>query len=195
MQGDSCVAVTAMKKSHAFRMSYVFAVIEPGTRRLAHINGTANPTADWTAKRLREVVWNGGHRYLIHDRDQIFAKQLDDSIRATGRRSIAITFVLPVPKANAICERVVRTARHECLDWLIPMSRRICGRFSSVGWTHYNCGRPHGCWDGVPDPPEKHEGHPKADTATAAADTLVLVKSIPGGLHHEHSLAATPTGP
>ena len=51
-------------------MLYVFVVIERGTRRRAHINVTANPTADWTLQQLREVVVNGGgHRYLIHDRD------------------------------------------------------------------------------------------------------------------------------
>ena len=77
---DFFVAVTA-----TFRMLYVFVVIEHGTRRLAHINVTTNPTADWTLQQLREVVGNGGgHRYLIHDRDRIFAKHLDDSIRALG---------------------------------------------------------------------------------------------------------------
>ena len=84
---DFFVAVTA-----TFRMLYVFVVIEHGTRRLAHINVTANPNADWTLQQLREVVGNrGGHRYLIHDRDRIFAKHLDDSIKALGSRSIAIT--------------------------------------------------------------------------------------------------------
>ena len=66
-------------------MLYVFIVIEHGTRRLAHINVTTHPTADWTAQQLREVVGSGGgRRYLIHDRDGIFAKRLDDSIRALG---------------------------------------------------------------------------------------------------------------
>src|SRR5437867_9310549 len=77
---DFFIAVTA-----TFRMLYVFVVIEHGTRRLAHINVTANPTADRTLQQLREVVGNGGgHRYLIHDRDRIFAKHLDESISALG---------------------------------------------------------------------------------------------------------------
>ena len=37
-------------------MLYVFVVIEHGTRRLKHVNVTANPTADWTLQQLREVV-------------------------------------------------------------------------------------------------------------------------------------------
>ena len=113
---DFFIAVTA-----TFRMLYVFVVIEHSTRRLAHINVTANPTADWTLQQLREVVGNGGgHRYLIHDRDQIFAKDLDDSIRALGVQ--VLRSPIASPKANAICERVIGTARRECLDWLIPMS-------------------------------------------------------------------------
>ena len=46
---------------------------------------TANPSADWTLQQLREVVGDGGgYRYLIHDRDRIFARRLNDSIRALG---------------------------------------------------------------------------------------------------------------
>ena len=105
---DFFVAVTS-----AFRVLYVFVVIEHGTRRLAHVNVTSNPSAAWTLQQMREVV--GGedlHRYLIHDRDRIFAKYLDDSIRALGidvlRSSVAS------PKANSICERVIGTIRREC---------------------------------------------------------------------------------
>jgi len=45
---DFFVAVTA-----GFRMLYVFVVIEHGTRRLAHVNVTAHPSADWTLQQLR----------------------------------------------------------------------------------------------------------------------------------------------
>jgi putative transposase len=54
-------------------------VAHRGTRRLAHLNVTAHPSADWTLQQLRGVVGEEGeHRYLIHDRDKIFAKHLDD---------------------------------------------------------------------------------------------------------------------
>ena len=70
---DFFVSVTA-----TFRMLYVFVVIEHGTRRLAHLNVTAHPSADWTLQQLREVVGDtDNHKYLIHDRDAIFAKHLD----------------------------------------------------------------------------------------------------------------------
>ena len=52
---DFFVAVTA-----TFRMLYVFVVIEHGTRRLAHLNVTANPTAGWTLQQLRRVFSEAG---------------------------------------------------------------------------------------------------------------------------------------
>jgi len=109
---DFFVAVTA-----TFRMLYVFVVIEHGTRRLAHMNVTAHPCADWTLQQLRAVVGEeGAHQYLIHDQDKIFAKHLDDSIRALGLE--ALRSPLASPKANSICERVIGTIRRECLDWM-----------------------------------------------------------------------------
>lgn len=49
------VAVTV-----TFRMLYVFVVIEHGTRRLAHLNVTAYPGAEWTLQQLREErCWRG----------------------------------------------------------------------------------------------------------------------------------------
>ena len=185
---DFFVAVTA-----TFRMLYVFVVIEHSTRRLAHINVTANPNADWTLQQLREVVGNGGgHRYLIHDRDRIFAKHLDDSIRALGIE--VLRSPVASPKANAICERVIGTARRECLDWLIPVSDAHLRAILRCWVTHYNGGRPHSALGpGVPDPPEKHETIPTPEPGhRLATGALVLAKSILGGLHHEYSLAAAP---
>ena len=44
----------------------MFVVIEQGTRRLAHVNVTPSPTADWTLQQLREVVGDEGkYRHLI----------------------------------------------------------------------------------------------------------------------------------
>ncbi len=113
---DFAVVVTAI-----FRLLYVFNVIEHGSRRLVHCNVTAHPTAAWTLQQLREVI--GGdrpYRYLLHDRDRIFAEHLDESIHSLG---VQILKSPPrCPQANAICERLIGTIRQECLDWLIPHS-------------------------------------------------------------------------
>jgi len=107
---DFFVTVTA-----TFRMLYVFVVIEHGTRRLAHLNVTAHPTADWTLQQLREVVGDTDNAaFLIHDRDAIFSKRLDASVEALGMTVLRSPFASPT--ANAICERLIGTARMPGLD-------------------------------------------------------------------------------
>ena len=181
---DFFVAVTA-----TFRMLYVFVVIEHGTRRLRHVNVTANPTADWTLQQLREVAGEEGeHRYLIHDRDRIFSRHLDDSIEALGLK--VLRSPLASPKANSICERVIGTIRRECLDWMIPLSEGHLKAILRCWVTHYNQGRPHSALGpGVPGPPREVAKVPKSESRHhLAAGVLVRVQSVLGGLHHEYSL-------
>ena len=186
---DFFVAVTA-----TFRMLYVFVVIEHGTRRLASLNVTAHPSAEWTLGQLREIVGEeGGHRYFIHDRDKIFAKHLDESIRALGMDILRSP--VSSPKANAICERVIGTIRRECPDWMIPLSETHLRSILKSWVEHYNRGRPHSSLGpGVPDPPRGAAVIPKSEPRhRLAPGALVLAKSVLGGLHHEYWLAPTPT--
>ena len=174
-------------------MLYVFVVIEHGTRRLAHVNVTSHPSAPWTLQQLREVVGDSdNYTYLIHDRDAIFAKHLDSSIRALGIDVLRSPFASP--KANAICERVIGTIRRECLDWMIPMSEAHLRSILREWVTHYNGGRPHSALGpGVPDPPQRSAQVPKAESRhRLAAGALVLARSVLGGLHHEYSIGAKP---
>jgi len=185
---DFFVAVTA-----TFRMLYVFVVIEHGTRRLAHVNVTANPSADWTLRQLRAVVGEErAHQYLIHDRDKIFAKHLDDSISALGLE--VLRSPVASPKANSICERVIGTIRRECLDWLIPVSEAHLRSILKSWVEHYNRGRPHSMLGPeVPDPPRGVAAIPKSESRhRLAADALVLANAVLGGLHHEYLLVAAP---
>jgi putative transposase len=77
---DFFVAVTA-----TFRLLYVFVVIHHSSRRLVHFNVTEHPTSAWTLQQLREAVgYEESYRYLIHDRDSISAKSLDESIARLG---------------------------------------------------------------------------------------------------------------
>jgi hypothetical protein len=86
---DFFITVTA-----TFRQLYVFVMIEHCSRRLIHCNVTAHPTAAWTLQQLREAVGYGDrYRFLIHDRDSIFANHLDESIRRLGIMvSLALTY-------------------------------------------------------------------------------------------------------
>ena len=185
---DFFVAVTA-----TFRMLYVFVVIEHGTRRLAHVNVTTHPNAAWTLQQLRAVIADAeDHKYLIHDRDSIFARHLDDSIRALGLAVLRSPF--SSPKANAICERVIGTIRRECLDWMIPMSEAHLRSILREWVAHYNGGRPHSALGpGVPGPPAGSARTSKAEPRCQwTPGALVRAKSVLGGLHHEYSLSGTP---
>jgi len=129
---DFFVAVTA-----TFRSLYVFVLIHHGSRRLLHFNVTAHPTAAWTLQQLREAIgFEDGYRYLIHDRDSIFARNLDESLKSFGLK--VLKSPPDSPMANAICERAIGTIRRECLDCLIPLSESHL-RSILEGWvSHYN---------------------------------------------------------
>jgi putative transposase len=157
------------------------------------VNVTTRPSAAWTLQQLPEVILDAeDHKYLIHDRDSIFARHLDDSIRALGLE--VLRSPLSSPKANAICERVIGTIRRECLDWMIPMSETHLRAILREWVAHYNSGRPHSAvGPGVPGPPAGSARAPKSECRRSwTPGALVRAKSVLGGLHHEHSVRATP---
>ena len=180
---DFCVTITA-----TFRMLYVFVVIEHEGRRLLHVNVTSHPTAEWTMQQFREAIpADHPYRILIHDRDSIFSKEVDQRVRHMGLHVIETPVRTPV--ANAICERVLGTMRRECLDFVIPLNKRHLYGILKEWVTHYNEGQPHmSLGPGMPLPPislpSPLQGHqhqlPKAHRVEG--------RSILGGLHHEYEL-------
>jgi putative transposase len=180
---DFFVTVTA-----TFRLLYVFVVIHHSSRRLVHFNVIEHPTSAWTLQQLREAVgYEECYRYLIHDRDNIFAKSLDESIVKLGMTVVKSPF--QSPKANAICERVIGTIRSECLDWMIPLSQSHLRAILKEWVAHYNQARPHmALGPGAPDPPSDLCLPQTRQSRQRAAERLVVHgKSVLGGLHHEYS--------
>ncbi len=181
---DFFVAVTA-----TFRLLYVFVVIEHCSRRLIHCNVTAHPSAAWTLQQLREATGlQDQYKYLLHDRDSIFANHLDESIARLGVK--VLKSPPHSPMANAICERVIGTVRRECLDWLIPLSASHLRSILKSWVPHYNTGRPHmALGPGVPDPPLTSLDHPHLNSRHRRGESYaVLANPILGGLHHEYFL-------
>src|SRR2546425_63407 len=73
--------------SATFRLVYVFVIMEIGTRRILHFNTTCHPTAEWTLQQFREcVTGEEPYKFIIHDRDSIYSKELDSSLRSLGLR-------------------------------------------------------------------------------------------------------------
>jgi len=85
---------------------------------------TAHPTADWTMQQFREAIPSDhGYQFLIHDRDSIFSRQLDQQLKSDFDLKVLRTPVR-APTANPYCERLVGTVRRECLDFMIPLNDR-----------------------------------------------------------------------
>jgi transposase InsO family protein len=180
---DFCVAVTA-----TFRVLYVFVVIKHVSRRLLHVNVTAHPMAEWTLQQLRAAISSDhDYRFLIHDRDSIFSKPLDQRIRNLGLRVLKTP--PRTPRANAICERVLGTLRRECMDLMIPLTENHL-RLLVMEWGHfYNAGRPHmSLGPGIPQPPLQLPV-PLQDYRHGIPNHLrVVARPVLSGLHHDYRL-------
>ena len=112
--------------------------MEVGSRRILHYNVTAHPTADWTRRQFREAIPSDhGYQFVIHDRDLIFSRELDQQLKSAFGLKVLRTPV-GAPTANAYCERLVGTVRRECLDFMIPLNERHL-RMTLCPWVaHYN---------------------------------------------------------
>ena len=123
---------------------------------------------------------------MIHDPDSIYSKDLDASLKALGL--VVLKTPYKSPQANSFCERLIGTARRECLDFMIPISEAHIGQ-TLKGWVaHYNHRRPHSSLGpGMPD-----KNSPKAELQPhrhcIPKDCRVVATSILGGLHHEYRL-------
>ena len=106
-------------------------IIEHASRRLLHWNVTSNPTAAWTLQQLREaIVSDHPYRFLVHDRDSIYAQALDTSIANLWLRVLKTPY--RSPKANSLCERLIGS-----LPNLVPLAADI--------QTHKNAGAKASC--------------------------------------------------
>jgi putative transposase len=180
---DFCVAVTA-----TFHMLYVFVVIEHASRRLVHVNVTAHPTAEWTMQQCREAIpADHPYRILIHDRDAIFSKAVDQSVSRMGLHVIKTP--VRTPLTNAICERIIGTLRRECLDFVIPLNETHLYSILKAWVSHDNQSRPHrSLGPGIPKPirplPVSRQGHRHC----LRSDQCVVSQPVLSGLHQDYRL-------
>lgn len=177
---DFFVVVTA-----TFQRLYVFVVLDIATRRILHWNVTEHPTAEWTIQQFRNgLPLDAAYRYVVHDRDAVFAHAVDDALRSM---SLAVLRTPPqTPQANAYCERFIGTARRECLDWMIPLNERHLRHVLAEWITHYNAERPHSALGpGLPDDTARRAG---VTGHRLAAGWHVVAHQRLGGLHHHYGL-------
>jgi hypothetical protein len=112
------------------RTLYVLVFLEIGSLRLLYANCTAHPNAAWVTQQTRNLTWELNQleapiRVAIHDRDSKFVDEFDQVLRSDGAR-VALT-PYRCPRANAHCERMIKTLCHEALDWLLIFGERLAG--------------------------------------------------------------------
>ena len=161
-------------------------MIELSSRRV-HLGGcTARPTDAWVTQQARNLsmaLANAGNdfRFLIPDRDTKFTAAFDEVFRTEGIRIIKTP--VRAPRANAVAERWVKSARTEVLDWLLILGERHLRGTLSEYVDHYNRGRPHRSLNlTTPEPYERDSG--------SASDFRVHRRARLGGLINEYYEAA-----
>jgi putative transposase len=152
-----------------------------------HLAGiTAHPTGAWVTQHARNLLMNlegrtASLKFLIRDRDTTFTAAFDAVFTAIGVRIVKTP--VQAPRANAIAERWIASARRECLDRMLITGERhlqlVLGEYAD----HDNTHRPHRTLHqnppaGRPDPP------------AARASIRVLRRDRLGGLIHEYAQAA-----
>jgi putative transposase len=168
---------------------YVLFFIELGSRRVHLAGCSANPNSAWVTQQARHLAWSMSERpmpprFLIHDRDSKFSRSFDAVFLSENLEIIRTP--IRAPRANAIAERFVRTARAECLDWLLILSRRHLEQVLRVFVAHYNGHRPHRSLNLTP--PDPKTTTPR-DVNASPLHQLRRTDRL-GGLIHEYSLAA-----
>ncbi len=165
------------------RRLYVLFFIDLQRRKVFLAGVTAHPAAAWVTQQARNLAMTlddqgRAVRLLVRDRDAKFVGPFDEVMMSLGARVLKT----PVrsPRANAFAERFVRTARAECLDWVLVRGERHLDRVLREFVGHYNHERPHRGIDlEVPVP------HPTAQRFQSGDGVDRL-----GGLLHEYRLVA-----
>jgi putative transposase len=169
------------------RRFYVLFFIELSRRRVYLAGVTANPDGGWIVQQARNLTMTLAeqkqrHRVLIRDRDSKFTAAFDEVFRSEGLRLIKAPIAAPRAKAHA--ERWVGSARRECLDRILIVSRRQLETVLREYVAYYNTHRPHRSLKQQP---------PLLKTAsipTAGHELRVRRRDRLGGLLHEYELAA-----
>jgi putative transposase len=166
-----------------FRPLFAFFIVELKSRRVIHVGVTGSPTDAWLAQQLREATPYGqAPKYLIRDNDSKFGRCFVH-VAKTSTIKILKTPV-HAPRANAICERYMRSVRQECLDHLLIFGEKQLQRILNEYVVYFNRARPHqGMAQQIPE-------QPRSLPSAQDAGNQVIPLPVLGGLHHDYRWVA-----
>jgi putative transposase len=166
-----------------FRPLFAFFLIELKSRKVIHVGVTRSPTDVWVAQQLREATPYGqAPKYLICDHDSKYGSCFRRVATTSGIKLLKTP--VHAPRANAICERYLRSVRQECLDHLLILHERQLQRVLNAYVAYFNQARPH---QGIGQQiPQQRRSVPCAQ----GAGNKVIARPVMEGLHHDYQWAA-----
>jgi putative transposase len=166
-----------------FRPLFAFFLIELKSRKVIHVGVTRSPSDAWVAQQLREATPYGqAPKYLIRDNDSKFGPCFARVAMTSGIEILKTP--VRAPRANAICERFMRSVRQECLDHLLILQEKQLLRVLKAYVAYFNQARPH---QGIGQQiPERLRSVP----SSRDAGNQVIAHPVMGGLHHDYHWAA-----
>jgi len=161
-----------------FRVLYVFVAIHHASRRVLHVNVTANPHSAWVVQQLREAFpGDDVPRHLIHDRDSVFSALVDGAVTSMGITPKRTSY--RSPWQNGLCERWIGSCRCELLDHVVPFGEAHLRHLLLAYVRYYHDDRTHlGLGKETP------AGRPV--TGRPADDAKVVGFPRVGGVHHRY---------
>ena len=166
-----------------FRPVFAFFLIELQSRKVIHAGVTRSPTDPWVAQHLREATPYGqAPRYLLRDNDGKFGSCFARVATNSGIEVLKTPY--HEPRANAMCERFMRSVRQACLDHRLILHEKQLQRVLNAYVAYFNRARPH---QGIGQQiPEQRSSVPSSQDA----GDKVIARPVMGGLHHDYQWAA-----
>ena len=120
-------------------------------------------------------------KFLIRDRDAKYTSAFDAVLADADVKTIRTP--PQAPRANAVCERWVGTARRECTDRILITGRRHLTEVLDQFVQHYNGHRPHQSLDQRPPVPRRAPDRPPVEGS-------ICRRAVLGGLINQYLAAA-----
>jgi transposase InsO family protein len=135
---------------------------------------TANPTAEWIARQVREARgWEAAPDYVVRDRDRdrVYGEAFIRRLRAMGIRDRPTA--PRSPWQNAYAERLIGSIRKEALDHVVVLGERHLRQVLRSYLTYHNEARTHLSLNKDAPVPREVQGVGR-----------IIAKPHIGGLHH-----------
>jgi len=160
--------------SITFRSVYVLVFLSHDSRRIIHVNVTANPTAQCCAQQARNAFCDHEPpRFLLRDRDKKFGEVFTETVTALDIDPLLTTH--KSPWQNGCAERLIGSIRGECLDHLIVLNEEHLRGILQEYFHYYSTQRTH---LGI--------GKDSLEPREMQAIGKIGKEAVVNGLHHYH---------